>query len=142
MANPTPTSGTLTAWSHEKTGAMRRIVIGYTSSSTAGTFTLPVNQDGGLFGLLLGVCFVPGATPPTNLYDFVLNDDDVATPQNDIDYFNAKGANLLAAPTNGYEWKAIELSSGQPVPIATPSWTLKGTNMGNSKTGVIQIFYR
>ena len=136
MADPSPTAGTLTTWQHTSHSSVKRILVDFITHASAGTFTLPVSEA--LDGQLLGLIAFP--TDLTDLYDVILTDD---LTNSDADFLNGAGANLAASPTDGFEWKALELAVGGPgIPVFCPSWTLKVTNAGNSKTGQFQLYYR
>lgn len=124
--------------SYERSGAIRKIALAWTSdaSGNAGAAT-----SAAVTGTIAAVTFAPGAggAQPTDAYDIVLTD------AAGVDVLSGQGANLSNATATAV-CPGIALKDGTTTSV-TPRvvndvLTLVVSNAGNTKSGVITIFTR
>ena len=117
-------------------GAIRRIVIDWTSDDATGAVTATTRK---ISGELLKAITNPSATAPTADYDIVITD--------------AEGANVLAnchddladrhtSTTETVDFFLTGVANVGARPVVCDVLTVAITNAGNSKQGRIVLYYR
>jgi len=129
-------------------GAIRKIIIAWTSDDTTGAVTATTRK---ISGTLLKVVTDPGAAAPTANYDIAITDG------NSLDVLSSLGgAGAGVAPTLAnrhtsttevvHLWSESVVTTGHPLPGTEPYvcdiLSVAVTNAGNSKNGTITIYYR
>ena len=123
--------------------SLKKYSIAWTSDSVAGTVSNVLsNTDGAIKfdGMLVRAVFVPGSggTQPDDNYDFTLDDED------GVDMLAGQGA--ILDDTNTSSVAPGETLTDNTTPGTLPfgivgELTLTGSNISNSKTGTVVLYF-
>ena len=112
-------------------GTIKRLDVDWTSDSSGDVEKAVTEQ---LNGILLALITDPDGTDvPDASYDVTIEDD------KGIDILLGKSVDRSATLV---ESVPLDLSTGQPRPVATPTFTFKVANAGNAKKGFVQLLFR
>lgn len=135
-------AGSSMTFTYDDLGAIRKIIVDWTSDSATGAVTGTTEK---ITGTLIKGVTDPGATAPTDNYDIAITDEegvDVLT--------SCVAASTLANrdTANSEEvYFFLKNADGTPLsmaafPVVCDQLTIAITNAGNSKVGQLILYYR
>lgn len=123
--------------------SVRAVICTWTSDDTTGAASATTDRK--IVGELLKVVTDPGSAAPTDNWDVVITDENGLDPTLQCENVTALAARDTANTEETYLYlkntdaTALGIST---YPVVCGALTVAVANAGNSKTGVIKIYYR